>query len=146
MRPSSAIRSDRQPRWVIPELDVDAQIDDHTALCLRIAIDGAREYGVTKILVDLRELSDIAPEATAQFVRHDADCSAAGIELTLLIRADTRQDSIVAAFFAAGLGDRLQWQSAEPPGPEESKPAVSAPRRARRRVTAHPSASGSSPR
>ncbi len=137
MRPSPATPPDRRPRWVIPELDVDAQIDDHTALCLRIAIDGALEHGVARILVDLRELSDIAPEAMARFVRHDADCSAAGIELALLIRADPRQVAVVDAFFAAGLGDRLQWDSAEPPRPVRSEPAVSVPRRAPRSVPAH---------
>lgn len=138
MPPSPATRFDRPQRWVIPELDVDGRIDAHAALCLRIAIGGAWENGAERILVDLRELTTIEPAAVALFVRHDADCLAAGVQLGLLIRAEARQDAIAGALSAAGLGDRLQfgWQSPAPPPPTRpARPVIVRPRA--RRATAH---------
>jgi anti-anti-sigma regulatory factor len=66
-------RRDR-PRWVIAELDVDGEIDDHAAMCLQHAIDGARAGAAAMILADLRELEAIDAGGVELFLRHHADC------------------------------------------------------------------------
>ena len=98
-----------RPRWIIAELDIDGTIDEHAALCLRLAIEDARAGPSTTILVDLRELTTIDAAGVSRFVHHDADCRAAGVELGLLICGDARHDQIARAFDAAGLGDQLQF-------------------------------------
>jgi anti-anti-sigma factor len=110
--PSPAPRHDR-PRWVIAELDVHGEIDDHAAMCLRQAIE-AHGSATAMLLVDLRELTAIDAGGLDLFVGHHADCSARGIELGLLICGDARQNAIARAFDAAGLGDQLQF-AYEPP-------------------------------
>ena len=120
--PPPAGRPDR-PRWVIAELDVRGEIDDHAAMCLRQAIE-AHGSAAAMILVDLRELTVIDAAGLELFVRHHADCSACGIELGLLICGDARQRAIARAFDAAGLGDQLQF-ACEPPSlpPRRRAPA-----------------------
>jgi anti-anti-sigma regulatory factor len=115
-----------RPRWVIAELDVDGRIDEHAALCLRLAIEDPRAGPSTTILVDLRELTAIDAGGVDLFVRHDADCRARGVELGLLICGDARHDQIARAFDEAGLGDQLQF-TCEPAPP---LPRTRAPRRA----------------
>ena len=119
--PSSS-RRDR-PRWVIPELDVHGEIDEHAAMCLQYAIEGARAAAPVTIVVDLRELEAISTVGLELFVRHEADCRSRGIELGLLICADERQDAIARALDEAGLGDQLQFTYAPPPGPR-ARPRV----------------------
>jgi anti-anti-sigma factor len=121
-------------RWVIAELDVRGEIDDHAAMCLAFAVEGAREDGLQSLLVDLRELTAIDRDAIGLFVAHDAACRAGGVGLGILVCADTRQRAIVRAFTAAGLGDCLRYR--EPALPVAPPPAA---RRARTvRVSARP--------
>jgi anti-anti-sigma regulatory factor len=101
-------RRDR-PRWVIAELDIDGNIDEHAAMCLRIAIEGGRAGVSATILVDLRELTAIDADGLDLFVRHDATCRTRGVELGLLICGDARHDEIARAFDEAGLVDQLQF-------------------------------------
>ena len=123
-----ASRRDR-PRWVIGELDVDGRIDEHAAMCLRLAVEGASGGASTTILVDLRELTAIDAGGVDLFVRHDATCRARGVELGLLICGDARHDEIARAFEEAGLGDQLQFTYEPKPPPRASR------MRARRRRT-----------
>ena len=120
-------RRDR-PRWVIAELDVDGNIDEHAAMCLQHAIEGARAGACATILVDLRELTAIDANGVELFVRHDATCRARSMELGLLICGDARHDEIARAFDEAGLGDQLQFTIE--PGPPPRAPRTRArPRR-----------------
>lgn len=114
-----------RPRWVIAELDVRGEIDAHAAMCLRFAIEVARERAAETILVDLRELTAIDAREVALFVVHDAACRADGCELAILLCDDPRQAAIVGAFARAGLGGRLRF-SARP----RAAPPVALPRRA----------------
>ena len=116
-------RRDR-PRWVIAELDVDGTIDEHAAMCLRHAIEGARAGKSATILVDLRELTAIDADGVELFVRHDATCRARGLELGLLICGEPRHDEIARAFDEAGLGDQLQFTIE--PGPPPRAPRTRA--------------------
>ena len=111
-----------RPRWISAELDVDGKIDEHAALCLRLAIEDVRAGPSTTILVDLRELTAIDAGGVDLFVRHDADCRARGVELGLLICGDARHDQIARAFDEAGLGDQLQFTCEPgPPAPREQR-------------------------
>lgn len=121
-------RRDR-PRWVIAELDVDGRIDEHAAMCLRHAIEGARAGPSATILVDLRELSAIDAGGVELFVHHDAVCREHGVELGLLICGDSRHDEIARAFDEAGLGDQLQFTyEPGPPPPRASRRRTGLPR------------------
>ena len=111
------------PRWVIPELDVRGEIDEHAAMCLQHAIEGARTGAAVTILVDLRELTAITAAGLELFVRHDADCRSRAIALGLLVCGDARQEPSARAFDEAGLGDQLQCTYAAPPGPR-ARPRV----------------------
>jgi anti-anti-sigma factor len=108
-----------RPRWVTAELDVNGQIDGHAAMCLGFAIEAACAGGDAVLLVDLRELTTIDDCGLEQFVRRDAECRSSGVQLAILICADARQEAIVHAFTAAGLGDRLQvtYRPGPPPRP-----------------------------
>lgn len=119
-----------RPRWIIAELDVDGTIDEHAALCLRLAIEDARACPSSTILVDLRELTAIDAAGVALFVCHDADCRARGVELGLLICGDARHDQIARAFDEAGLGDQLQFTCEAEPPPRAQR-TRSRPRRTR---------------
>jgi anti-anti-sigma regulatory factor len=121
-------RCDR-PRWVIAELDVDGSIDEHAAMCLRLAIEGGRPGACATILVDLRELTAIDADGVDLFVRHDATCREHGVELGLLICGDARHDEIARAFDEAGLGDQLQFTIEPGPPPRAPQPRAD-PRRA----------------
>jgi anti-anti-sigma factor len=119
-----------RPRWVIAELDVHGEIDDHAAMCLQFAIEDASETPGAQILVDLRELTTIGASALELFLREDARCRRAGAQLGILICADPRQQEIVTSFTGAGLGDRLRFSASAPqlpPGPPSARrPAVTA--------------------
>jgi anti-anti-sigma regulatory factor len=104
-----------RPRWVIAELDVNGEIDDHAVMCLAYAIEGARDLVADTIIVDLRELTAIDDRRLGMFVAHDAACRADHVQLAILVCPDARQQAIVGAFMAAGLGDRLRF--AQPPAP-----------------------------
>jgi anti-anti-sigma regulatory factor len=112
-----------RPRWVIAEPDVNGTIDEHAALCLRLAIEDSRVGPSTTILVDLRELTAIAAAGVSLFVHHDADCRARGVALGLLICGDARHDEIARAFDEAGLGDQLQFtcEPGPPPRPRRTR-------------------------
>jgi anti-anti-sigma regulatory factor len=112
-----------RPRWVIAELDVNGEIDDHAVMCLGFAIEGARELAPDTIIVDLRELSAIDDDGLGLFVAHDAACRAEHVQLAILVCADRRQEAIVTAFVGAGLGDRLRFSQPLPPAPPEPEPA-----------------------
>jgi anti-anti-sigma factor len=116
-------------RWVIAELDVRGEIDDHAAMCLAFAVAAAREDEVQSLIVDLRELTAIDGHGIGLFVAHDATCRAAGVRLGILVCADARQRAIVRAFTAAGLGDRLRYR--EPALPAAPPPAARRVRAAR---------------
>jgi anti-anti-sigma factor len=130
-----------RPRWVIAELDVNGEIDDHAAMCLQFAIEAACAVSAEKVLVDLRELMAIDAPGLALFVRHDADCRATEVGLSILICADARQEAIARAFTGAGLGDRLQYtfQPAAPPRPPaRARVRIATSRWPRRAATARP--------
>ena len=125
-----------RPRWVIAELDVHGEIDDHAAMCLQFAIEDASAAGA-QILVDLRELTTIGAAALELFLREDARCRSNGAQLGILICADPRQQEIVTSFTGAGLGDRLRFSAARPdppPGPPRSRRPVAATERWPRRA------------
>ena len=122
------------PRWVIAELDVDGEIDDHAALCLGLAVEDACADASTAVVVDLRELGAIGDAGVTLFLAHDAACRAAGVQLTILVCADARQERVVGAFTAAGLGDRLRYQ--QPPAPAPPRPAPVSALHHRRPATA----------
>jgi anti-anti-sigma regulatory factor len=63
----------------LAELDVDGEIDDHAAMCLQHAIDGARAGAAAMILADLRELEAIDAGGVELFLRHHADCHCGGV-------------------------------------------------------------------
>jgi anti-anti-sigma factor len=127
LAPPPAARPDR-PRWVIAELDVRGEIDDHAAMCLRQAIE-AHGGAAAMILVDLRELTAIDGGGLELFVRQHAGCRTRGIELGLLICGDARQNAIARAFDAAGLGDQLQFAYELPSPPRRRRvPALPATR------------------
>jgi anti-anti-sigma factor len=131
----------RRPRWVIAELDVNGEIDDHAAMCMQFALEAAGAVVAGTVLVDLRELTAIDDAGLALFVRHDADCRATDVQLSILICADARQEAIVRAFTAAGLGDRLQFtlQSSAPPWPPaRARVQIATSRSPRRAATARP--------
>jgi anti-anti-sigma regulatory factor len=69
------------PRWVIAELDVNGEIDEHAAMCLRYGFEDALAIRPAMILVDLRELTEIAAAGLALFVGQDADCRARDTQL-----------------------------------------------------------------
>jgi anti-anti-sigma regulatory factor len=117
-------RRDR-PRWIIAELDVDGTIDEHAAMCLRLAIEDAPAGASATVLVDLRELTAIDADGVELFVRHDATCRAHGVELGLLICGEARHDEIASAFDEAGLGDQLQFTIE--PAPPPRAPRMPAP-------------------
>jgi anti-anti-sigma regulatory factor len=112
-------------RWVIAELDVRGEIDDHAAMCLAFGVAAAREDDVLSLVVDLRELNAIDDHGIGLFLAHDAACRAAGVGLEILVCTDARQRAIVSAFTAAGLGDRLR--SREPAFPAAPPPAAPRP-------------------
>jgi anti-anti-sigma factor len=109
-------------RWVIAELDVNGEIDDHAAMCVAFAVAAACEEAAPTLTVDLRELSAIGAYGIGLFVAHDAACRASGVELGMLVCAGARQQAIVRALTAAGLGDRLRYR--EPALPAGSPPAA----------------------
>jgi anti-anti-sigma factor len=129
------------PRWVIAELDVNGEIDEHAAMCLRYGFEDALAILPSTILVDLRELTEIAAAGLALFVGQDADCRARDTQLAILVCADARQQRIVRAFTDAGLGDRLQFSYAPGPAEPVTRPAR-APRATarwyRRPASTHP--------
>lgn len=106
-----ATRADRRhrPRWVVAELDVHGEIDDHAAMCLQHAIEGACASGAVMIRVDLRDLTAIDAPRLRLFARANADCRSSGVQLGLLICGQEQHDAIAAAFNAAGLADQLQF-------------------------------------
>jgi anti-anti-sigma regulatory factor len=126
-----------RPRWVIAELDVNGKIDDHAVMCLRYAIEGARDLAPDTIIVDLRELSAIDDDGVALFLDHDAACRDGRVQLAILVCADARQDDIVRAFTDGGLGDRLRYAQPPTPAPPAAERAVRVSvRRYRRPATA----------
>jgi anti-anti-sigma factor len=127
-----------RPRWVIAELDVDGEIDEHAAMCLQFAIDAACAVSAERVLVDLRELMAIDADGLALFVRHDADCRATDVGLSILICADARQEAIARAFTGAGLGDRLEYTAAPPRPPARARVRIATSRWPRRAATARP--------
>ena len=104
-----------RPRWVIAELDVNGEIDDHAVMCLRFAIEDACELAPASIIVDLRELNAIGGAGVGLFLGHDEACRASHVQLAILVCRDPRQAAIVGAFTSAGLGDRLRY--VQPPAP-----------------------------
>jgi anti-anti-sigma regulatory factor len=127
-----------RPRWVIAELDARGEIDDHAAMCLRFAIEHAGAAGRATILVDLRELTAIDAGRLELFLAHDAECRAGGAELAILICADLRQETIVRAFTAVGLGDRLQFAYQPAAPPRNGRRRTATVRWHRRAATARP--------
>ena len=133
MPPVSAATNARSPvrigrrhrQWVVAELDARGQIDEHAAMCLRIAIDGARAGGAASILIDLRDLVAIDAAALRLLSVANAGCRADGVRLGVLLRGDFAHAAIVHAFAAAGLVEQLQFGAA----PSPSAPAP--PARAR---------------
>jgi anti-anti-sigma factor len=87
------------PRWVVAELDVRGELDAHAELCLRIALDAARD-GTAAVLVDLRDLTAIDAAAVAMLVRAATDCRGRGIALGLLLCGHAGHDAIADAFAA----------------------------------------------
>ena len=114
-------------RWVIAELDVRGEIDDHAAMCLAFAVAAACEDAVQTLTVDLRELSAIGAYGIGLLLAHDAACRADLVDLGILVCADARQRAIVRALTAAGLGDRLRYR--EPALPAGSPPVITRPPR-----------------
>jgi hypothetical protein len=126
-----------RPRWVIAELDVNGEIDDHAVMCLQFAIEDARDLAPETIIVDLRELSAIGDDDLALFLGHDFACRAVHVQLALLVCADARQRAIVRAFTDAGLGDRLRFAHPPAPAPPPAELVVRvSERRYRRPATA----------
>jgi anti-anti-sigma regulatory factor len=93
----------------ITELDADGAIDEHTALCLRHAIEAADSGAIDMILVDLRDVTAISAADLALLTAHSTACDARGIGLGLLISLDERHDQIAEAFVLGGLGDQLHY-------------------------------------
>jgi anti-anti-sigma factor len=117
-------------RWrvhhVVAELDARGEIDEHAAICLRCAIDGAQPSTTELVLVDLRDLTAIDDAGLRLFATRNADCNARGMEMGLLISGHERHDEIHEAFVLAGLGDALHHTSnarvpaaAQPAGPHD---------------------------
>ena len=98
--------------WVIAELDVRGEIDDHATMCLRHAIDAAPVGAIELVLVDLRDLTAIDDGGLELFARLGADCCARGLDLGLLLDGNEHHDAIAEAFVLAGLGEQLRHAEA----------------------------------
>jgi len=78
-------RADGAPsRWVVLELDARGTIDDHAALCLRLAVAGALAMGTARIVVDLRDLCVVDAHAITLLEQLRADCEAHATRLRRL--------------------------------------------------------------
>ena len=120
---------------VVAELDARGEVDGHTAMCLRLAIDAAHPARTEMVRIDLRDLTAIDSAGLKLFAALNANCHAHGMDLGLLISGHERHRQIAEAFVLAGLGDTLHY-TGEPQSPATARlerPSQQvAPRRTRR--------------
>ena len=108
-RPSGArrgrdrLRVVRRPRLVIAELDARGEIDSHTALCLRCAIEDLLAHGASEIVIDLRDLTAIDRPALALLHQARRTAAAAGVPLSLLIDERSAGGDLVRVVGRSGL-------------------------------------------
>src|SRR5687767_11236777 len=72
-------------RWVVAELDAHGQLDEHAAMCLRLATDHPAK-AATRIVIDLRDLTAVDSRAVGLLDAATADGRARAAGLTLLLR------------------------------------------------------------
>jgi anti-anti-sigma factor len=86
------------------------QIDEHTAMCLRNAIDHPVEPA-TQLVIDLRDLTAINSCALALLIAATARCKTRALGLTLLLNGGADHAAIADALVRAGFDAQVVMAS-----------------------------------